>query len=96
MIPIRKTEAGIAFRIRVVPRASRSEIAGIQDDALKVRITAPPVEGRANEECIRLLAEKLGVKKAQVTIIAGHSSRAKTVAVTGIGIEAVAALCATG
>jgi uncharacterized protein (TIGR00251 family) len=94
MIPIRETETGVIFHIRVVPRASRSEVAGIQGDALKLRITAPPVEGKANEECIRLLAETLGVKKGQVTIIAGHASRTKTVVVAGIRPEAVTALCA--
>ena len=83
MIPIRETATGVVFRIRVVPRASRCEVAGIQDDALKLRITAPPVEGKANEECIRLLAELLGVKKTQVTIVAGHASRIKTVSVEG-------------
>jgi uncharacterized protein (TIGR00251 family) len=94
MIPLRETETGVIFRIRVVPRASRSEVGGIQGDALKLRITAPPVEGKANEECIRLLAETLGVKKGQVTIIAGHASRTKTVVVAGIRPEAVTALCA--
>lgn len=93
MIPIRETNTGVVFRIRVVPRASRSEIAGVQDDALKLRITAPPVEGKANEACIDLIAGRLGVKKAQVTIIAGQASRTKTVAVTGIEKEAIAALC---
>ena len=62
-LSVRETAAGVVFRVRVVPRASRSGIAGIQDDALKLRIMAPPVEGKANEECIRLLAEMLGVKK---------------------------------
>lgn len=91
MIPLRETETGVIFRIRVVPRASRSEVAGIQGDALKLRITAPPVEGKANEECIRLLAETLGVKKGQVTIIAGHASRTKTVAVEGVKAKEIAA-----
>jgi uncharacterized protein (TIGR00251 family) len=94
MIPLRETETGVIFRIRVVPRASRSEVAGIQGDALKLRITAPPVEGKANEECIRLLAETLGVKKGQVTIIAGHASRTKTVAVDGVKAKEIAALIA--
>jgi uncharacterized protein (TIGR00251 family) len=89
-ISIRETSAGAVFRIRVVPRASRREIAGVQDDALKLRITAAPVEGKANEECIRLLAEVLGVKKVQVTIIAGHTSRTKTVAVEGLKADQVA------
>ncbi|MEK7374584.1 MAG: DUF167 domain-containing protein [Thermodesulfobacteriota bacterium] len=91
MIPIRETATGVVFRIRVVPRASRCEVAGIQDDALKLRITAPPVEGKANEECIRLLAELLGVKKTQVTIIAGHASRTKTVSVEGRKAREIAA-----
>jgi uncharacterized protein (TIGR00251 family) len=93
-ISIRETAAGTVFRIRVVPRASRSEMAGIQGDALKLRITAPPVEGKANEECIRLLAETLGVKKGQVTIIAGHASRTKTVVVDGVKAKEIAALIA--
>ena len=93
-LSIRETAAGAVFRVRVVPRASRSGIAGIQDDALKLRITAPPVEGKANEECIRLLAETLGVKKGQVTIIAGHASRTKTVAVEGLKTDQVASLIA--
>jgi uncharacterized protein len=92
MIPIRETETGVVFRIRVVPRASRCESAGFQDDALKLRITAPPVEGKANDACIALLAELLGVKKGQVAIIAGHSSRTKTVAVQGVKGAEMAAL----
>ena len=94
MIPLRETETGVIFRIRVVPRAPRSEVGGIQGDALKLRITAPPVDGKANEECIRLLAETLGVKKGQVTIIAGHASRTKTVAVDGVKAKEIAAIIA--
>jgi len=93
-ISIRETAAGAVFRIRVVPRASRSEVAGIQGDALKLRITAPPVEGKANEACIALLAELLDVKKARVAIIAGHGSRTKTVAVEGAKATEIAALIA--
>jgi uncharacterized protein (TIGR00251 family) len=94
MIPIRETETGVVFRIRVVPRASRCEPAGFQDDALKLRITSPPVEGKANEACIALLAEMLGVKKARVAIISGHASRTKTVAVEGLKVTEIAALIA--
>jgi hypothetical protein len=91
-IPIGETADGAIFRIRVVPKASRSEAAGIQGDALKLRITAAPVEGKANDDCIRLLAKILGVKRTQVTIIAGHAARTKTVAVEGIKAGAVAAI----
>jgi uncharacterized protein (TIGR00251 family) len=92
MITIRETQTGVVFEIRVVPRASRCEAAGIQGDALKLRITAPPVEGKANEECVRLLARLLDVKRAQVEILAGRTARTKTVAVAGIRAEAVAKL----
>lgn len=84
MLPIKETKDGIVFNIRVVPRSSKSELAGIQEDALKVKITAPPVEGKANEECIKLIADKLGVRKSRVAIISGHKSKRKTIAVSGL------------
>jgi uncharacterized protein (TIGR00251 family) len=93
-VTVRETAAGAVFRVRVVPRASRSGVAGVQGDALKLRIMAPPVEGKANDECIRVLAELLRVKKGQVTIIAGHASRTKTVAVEGLKADLVASLIA--
>jgi len=92
MIPLQPTEDGVIFHIRVVPRASRSELAGVQNDALKLRITAPPVAGKANEECIRVIADFFGVKKRQVTIVSGHASRTKTIAITGMNTGEIAAL----
>jgi uncharacterized protein len=91
-IPVRETANGAVFRIRVVPRASRGGAAGIHGDALKLRVVAPPSEGKANDECIRLLAEILGVKRAQVAIVAGHAARTKTVAVKGVEAASVAAI----
>jgi len=87
MISIQETKEGVVFSIRVIPRSSRSEIAGIQDDALKLKITSPPVEGKANEACIRVLSDLLGVRKSQITIVSGHKSRNKRIAVSGIGKE---------
>lgn len=84
MIPIHETAEGITFQLQVLPRSSRCALAGIQGDSLKIKITAPPLEGRANEECVRFLAATLGVKKAQVSIIRGHKSRKKTVALQGM------------
>jgi len=84
MLPIKETKDGVIFNIKVVPRSSRSELTGIQEDALKLKITAPPVEGKANEECIKFLADKLGVKKSRVAIIAGHKSKRKTIIVSGL------------
>lgn len=89
---MKETGNGIIFRIHVVPKSARSEVAGIQGDAVKLKISAPPVEGKANSECIRFLSEILRVKKNQVTIINGQKSRKKTVAVEGIrkkDIEAI-------
>ncbi len=92
MIPVGETTSGVVFNIRVIPRASRCELAGIQGDALKLRITAPPVEGAANKECVRFLSDILGVKKSQITIIAGHRSKNKKVSISGINRKDIEAL----
>jgi uncharacterized protein (TIGR00251 family) len=91
MVQIQEKENAVLFTIRVVPRASHSEWAGFQDGAVKIRITAPPVDGKANEECLRMVADFLGVKKRQVTIVSGHTSRTKTVSVEGLDVKEVAA-----
>jgi len=83
MISIKETEEGVVFHIRVLPRASRCEIAGIQGDALKIKITAPPVDGKANDECIKFLSDRLGIKKSRISIIAGHASKNKKIAISG-------------
>jgi uncharacterized protein (TIGR00251 family) len=70
--------------VRLVPRASREEIAGFEGDTLRVRVTAPPVGGRANQALTRLLAKRLGVARGDVRIVAGHASRQKVVAVDGL------------
>jgi uncharacterized protein (TIGR00251 family) len=91
-LTIHESSGSSIFRVHVIPRAARSQAAGIHGDALKLRLHAPPVDGKANEECIRLLADLLGVKKSQVTIIAGHAARIKTIAIEGIRAGALAAL----
>lgn len=83
------TKDGVILNIRVLPRSSRCEIAGIQDGNLKIKITAPPVEGKANEECIRFLSDRLGVKKSRISIVAGHKSKNKKVAVSNLTTEDV-------
>jgi uncharacterized protein len=92
MLYMKETEHGVIIHIRVIPRSSKCEIVGIQDDSLKLKITAPPVEGQANTECIRFLSDILKVRKTQVTIVSGHKSKKKTVAIEGIkrkDIEAI-------
>ena len=84
MIPIRDTAAGVTFAVKVHPRARQNAVAGEVGDALKLSLTAPPVEGKANQACIDFLAEFLKVPRSSVTIAAGHSSRNKLVRVTGL------------
>ncbi len=73
--------------VHVQPRAKREEIAGWQGERLRLRVTAPPVEGAANEAVVRLLADLLGVRRSQVTITRGVKSREKTVVVEGLSAE---------
>ena len=82
--PVKESKNGLTFNIHVTPRASRAGIAGVQDEALKVKVTALPVEGAANSACISLLAEELGLKKSQLEIFAGQKSRRKAVMVKDI------------
>lgn len=79
----------VRFAVRVQPRASRSEIVGLHGDALKVRLSAPPVDGAANEALVELMAGALGVAKRAVRIVSGESSRSKTVEVEGVTAAAV-------
>jgi uncharacterized protein len=75
--------------VRVQPRARRNEIAGERDGALLVRVTAPPVEGRANEAVRRLLAKRLGIAAGRVSVVRGDSSRDKLVEIEGMAGGAV-------
>jgi uncharacterized protein len=81
MLWIQETRDGVIFKVTVQPRGARNEIVGLQGDALKIRLTAPPVEGAANKMCIELLAKSLKVRKSDVEIIRGRSSRAKKILV---------------
>ena len=84
----------VRVRVHVQPRATRSEIVGLHGAALKVRLQAPPVDGAANEALVVLLADRLGVARRAVKVVAGASSRAKMVEVEGTTEDAVRALAA--
>jgi uncharacterized protein (TIGR00251 family) len=84
MVRLRESKNGLTFDIQVIPHASRAEIAGVQEGAFKVKVTAPPVEGAANEACIKLLSKELGLKKSQMEIFSGAKSRKKTVMIKDI------------
>lgn len=84
MIPIKDSASGAIFTVRVHPRARKNEIRGEVGDALKLSLTAPPVEGRANQACIEFLANLLEVPRSSITIAAGQTSRNKVIHVAGL------------
>lgn len=84
-----ESQEGVTFSVKVIPRAKRDEIVGVERDALKIRLNAPPVEGRANEALIKFLAKMLGVSRSQVEIVRGETARHKLVRVRGVGVEQV-------
>ncbi len=89
MIPVNDTAAGATFAVRVHPRARKNAITGTLGDALKLSLTAPPTEGRANQACIEFLAEVLRLPRSSVTIAAGPASRNKVVRVAGLTASAL-------
>ena len=76
---LRATRDGVVLRVRVQPRSSKNEVEGSAGESLKLRVTAPPAEGAANEACRSLLAKRLGIAKGRVEIISGLKSREKRV-----------------
>ena len=92
MIQFSADDRGITFTVRVVPRASRSEIVGDQEGALRIKIAAPPVGGAANGELIRLLAKRLKVPQNAVELVSGAGSKKKIIRVQGVTPTAVAQL----
>ena len=83
MIDHTETDGSITFTIRVIPRASKSEVVGEFDGSLKVKIAAPPVDGSANEEVVKLIAKAFDCPRAGVEILSGHTSRTKRLRVAG-------------
>ena len=91
-IPVSETDGGVRIRLLVQPRASRTELLGVQGDAVKIRLAAPPVDGAANEELIRFLASALGLPRRAVTVTQGQTSRRKVVTIVGTSTDAVSRL----
>jgi len=92
--PLRVTtiELGVRFEVQVAPRASRDAVLGVHDGALKVALTAPPVDGEANAALVAFLAKRLGIAKRDVTITQGTSSKRKTLEARGVDASALRAL----
>jgi uncharacterized protein (TIGR00251 family) len=89
LISIRDTPDGATFQVKVQPRAKKNAIVGEVGEALKLALTAAPIEGRANQACVAFLAELLNVSRSSVTIAAGQSSRNKVIRVAGLAAAQV-------
>jgi uncharacterized protein len=87
VIPIRELGNGITFAVKVHPRAKKDAITGEVGNALKISLTTPPVEGRANEACIEFFAKLLKVPRSSVTIASGQTSRNKVIRVAGVSAQ---------
>ena len=82
-IPFKRSKRGITLKVKVEPRSSRKGISGLTGDSLKVKVHAPPVGGAANEELIEILSKEFGIKKSDIQIVRGNSSRDKIVEIAG-------------
>jgi uncharacterized protein len=89
MIKVDEGKAGVSFAVKVHPRAKKNEITGELGDALKLSLTTPPIEGRANAACVKFFADLLKVPRSSVTIASGQTSRNKVISVAGVSREYV-------
>ena len=87
MTDLKSSGSAVTFSVKVVARASKNQIVGREGDAVKVRLKAPPVDGKANEALVKFLAETLGVTRSQIEIVAGHASRHKVVRIEGVTVN---------
>lgn len=89
MTLIEERSGTVRLRVRVQPRASRTEVVGERDGALKIRLAAPPVDGDANRELVRFVAKTLGLAPSHVRLVSGGTNRSKTLEITGADAAAV-------
>ena len=89
MIPVRENTKGISLAVKVQPRAQKNAVTGVVGEALKLGLTAPPVEGRANEAVVEFVAKLFRIPRSSVTIASGLSSRNKVIRLTGVSRPAV-------
>ena len=84
-------EGGVQLRLRVQPGARAKRLEGVHDDELRLRLTAPPVDGAANTACLAFLARTLGVRRSQITLQSGRKSRHKVLLIYGVSLQHAAA-----
>jgi len=87
MIPLKQTSDGVTFSVKVQPRARKNAITGTVGDALKLALTAPPVEGKANQAVIEFLADFFDIPRSSVTIASGATSRLKVIRISGANLQ---------
>jgi len=80
---------GVVISVRVVPRASRNEVCGEVGGALKIRLRAPPVEGKANRMLIEFLGERIGIRRSRIALLAGEKGRGKRIRIESVTVETV-------
>jgi len=95
VVRIEQSADGVTFPVKVHPKAKRERISGLLGDTLKLEVTAPPIDGRANEACISFFSKFLKVPRSSITIAAGLSSRNKVIRITGISAASVELAFAT-
>ena len=83
------TKNGVVINVLATPRAARNQIQGLHGDAIKIRLKAPPVDGKANEALVDFLSEILGIPQRQITLVAGQTNRQKRLSVQGLTMELV-------
>jgi uncharacterized protein (TIGR00251 family) len=89
MVSLHDSPGGVTLSVKIHPRAKRNAITGRLGDALKVSLTAPPIDGKANDACIEFFAKLLQVPRSSVTIASGQTSRGKLIRVAGLSAEEV-------
>jgi hypothetical protein len=87
MLSIQRTDDGIIFKIKVQPGAAKNEIVGVQGDALRIKINAPPMKGKANRPLMDFVAEKLGAQKSEIEIMSGYTTNIIKIRVLGEGTK---------
>ncbi len=88
-MPLKEDKGEVLLKVKVQPRASQNQIVGIMEDALKIRLTAPPVDGKANQICLKFLAEVLKISRQQLELVSGQTSRQKIIRIKGISLAQV-------
>jgi len=89
VLNLKEDKNGVVFTVKVQPRSSKNEICGIYGDAVKIKLTSPPVEGEANESLINFLSKSLNICKGQIEIIGGHKSKNKLIKMRGVKRERI-------